>query len=77
MVVAYIFVITKPGTRSDVSKDSFTKLKGVKDVAEVYGEYDLVVKVQVENMGDLQKFILSLRDIGGVEKTTTMISVKD
>lgn len=77
MVTAYIFVITKPGSRSDISKSSFLSMKGVKDVTEVYGEYDLIIKVTVPKMEDLQTFILDLRKVGGIEKTATMISMKD
>lgn len=77
MVTAYIFIITKTGSRSDVSAASFLKFDGVKDVTEVYGEYDLIVKVVVPSMNDLQKFMLNMRKIKGIEKTATMISIKD
>ncbi len=76
MVIAYIFVITKPGSKEYLSKETILKMKGVKDFAEVYGEYDMVLKVVLPNMDDLQKFILNLRKIKGIEKTVTMIGVK-
>jgi len=75
MVTAYIFIITKPGGRVDVSPEALMKFKEVKDVTEVYGEYDVVIKVQVKEMSDLQKLIKQIREIGGVDKTTTMISI--
>jgi DNA-binding Lrp family transcriptional regulator len=77
MVTAYIFIITKPGSRADISSASFLKMEGVKDVTEVYGEYDIIIKVYVKKMEELQKFILNLRKLGGVDKTSTMISMND
>lgn len=71
MITAYVFVIMKSGIK--VPKDKFLKLEGVKEVAEVYGKYDLIIKVMLSKLTDLQKFILNLRKIKGVEKTITMI----
>lgn len=76
MVKAYVFVVTKPGGRLDISSAEFTKWPEVKDVTQVYGEYDWVIKLEVPKIEDLQKFIIKFRELGGVEKTTTMIAMK-
>jgi DNA-binding Lrp family transcriptional regulator len=76
MVKAYVFVIAKPGSRLDVSAAEFLKWPEVKEAAQVYGEYDMVVKLEVPKIEDLQKFIIKFRELGGVEKTTTMIAMK-
>lgn len=75
MVVAYIFIIAKPGSRLDISSETLMKIEGVKEVTDVYGEYDTVVKVEVPELKDLQTIVKKFREIGGVEKTTTMISM--
>jgi DNA-binding Lrp family transcriptional regulator len=75
MITAYIFIITKPGGRVDISPEALMKFKEVKDVTEVYGEYDIVIKVQVKEMADLQTLIKNIRALGEVEKTTTMIAM--
>lgn len=75
MITAYIFITTKPGGRADLSPEVLKKFKEVKDVTEVYGEYDIIIKVQAKEMADLQTLIKKIREIGGVEKTTTMIAM--
>ena len=76
MVTAYIFVNLKPGSKSDFSRESFSKIKDIKYLDLVYGAYDLVIKVEVKKLKDLQDIIKKLRKISGVEKTVTMISIK-
>ncbi len=74
MVSAYIMVEVESGTENEVAKAIRSKT-GVKDVGVVYGEYDIVLKVEVKSMEDLQNFVLSLRKEKGVRRTTTMIAV--
>jgi DNA-binding Lrp family transcriptional regulator len=74
MVTAYIMVEVESGTENDVAA-SVKKKSGVKDVGIVYGEYDIVLKVEVGTMEDLQNFVLSLRKEKGIRRTTTMIAV--
>jgi DNA-binding Lrp family transcriptional regulator len=75
VVTAYVFIMVKPGARLDVSPETLMKITGVKDVTEVYGENDVIVKVQVPQLKDLQTMIKKLRESGGIEKTTTMIGM--
>jgi len=73
MVTAYILITVKSGTERDVLAE-LKKLEEVKDVAIVYGEYDLIIKVTVPEVGDLNDFLLSkLRPIKNIEKTATLI----
>ena len=53
------------------------KLSKVKGVETVYEEYDMLLKVKVETLNDLDVFIFYvIRRIEGVEQTTTLISMK-
>ena len=76
MVVAYVLLIVKPGEETNVSE----KLKGmkeVKDISVVYGEYDIIAKVEMENMEGLQNFLIKeIRAMDEIERTSTMISLK-
>jgi len=73
MVTAYCLVRVK----SDQIAEAYGKIRAltdVKEVVSVYGEYDLVVKVEAEDFRALDKFVYdSLREIPEVETTTTMI----
>ena len=50
------------------------ELPEVKEVITTYGEYDVIIKVEVKTLNDLDMFVFSkLRTIDGVESTTTLI----
>ena len=75
-VIAYVFLTLKRGGETKVA-ELLNKMSGVKDVSELYGEYDLVAKVEKTSMEDLQKFLTKeLRAITEVDTTSTMIAVK-
>ena len=76
MIEAYVLLRIKPGQDRSV----FGKVKKLKQVIEmdtVYGAYDLLAKVQVETMDDLDSFIFdTIRTIKGVERSTTLITIE-
>ncbi len=75
MINAYILIVVASGAESEV-KSKLENASEVKDISIVYGEYDLIVKVEVSEMNDLQKFIITnIRGIKEVERTSTMICV--
>lgn len=76
MIEAYVLLRVKPGMDRLVFQ-AVKKLKQVTDMETVYGEYDLLMKIQVETMDDLDAFIFdSIRTIKGVERTTTLITIE-
>lgn len=75
MITAYILMVTQSGTEGKVLK-KLKKAKEVKDITIVYGEYDIIMKVEVKEMEDLQRFIIkNIRAIKDVERTSTMIGL--
>lgn len=76
MITAYALLRVKPGMDKDVFLDA-KKLPQVKEAVVVYGEYDLLVKIEVPSMEDLDTFIFdTIRMISGVESSTTLIKIK-
>jgi DNA-binding Lrp family transcriptional regulator len=76
MVTAYVLLRVKPGMDRSVLQ-SVKKLAEIKDFETVYGEYDLLIKIEVKIMEDLDGFIFdNIRMIRGVEGTTTLIGIK-
>ncbi|MDH5448611.1 MAG: Lrp/AsnC ligand binding domain-containing protein [Candidatus Bathyarchaeota archaeon] len=76
MIEAYVLLRVKPGMDRSVFQ-TVKKLKQVKDMETVYGEYDLLMKIQVKTMDDLDAFIFdAVRAIQGVERTTTLITIE-
>ena len=76
MVESYTLARVQPSK----DYDDYKKIKELKEVEEVittYGEYDVIIKIQVSNLDELDDFVFKkLRTIDGVEATTTLISAK-
>jgi len=70
---AIVLINTDAGGEEEV----FEKLKSMEEVVEayiVYGVYDIVIKVETDNMDKLKNFISnSVRKIPKVRSTLTMI----
>lgn len=76
MIKAYILTMIKPGC-SDKAIQEMRRIEHVEKISVVAGEYDIVVRVQVETLEDLLKVTNKLQMIEGVEKTTTQIIEKE
>ena len=75
MIRAYLLIITKPGSESKIAS-KLMATKEVKDIEVVYGDYDIVIKVEFPNMDKLSEFIKKLRAIKDVKNTSTMIAMQ-
>ena len=77
MVTAYILINTKPGKENEVLEKIKDTGINLMDATVVYGEYDIVLKVSVENIEEVRKVVIDyLRKIEGGERTTTLISAE-
>jgi DNA-binding Lrp family transcriptional regulator len=76
MVEAYILIKVKVGSERKVVE----KLKGlteIKDLNELYGEWDIIAKIEVPKIEDLDALITEkIRDNSDIELTSTMIVAK-
>ena len=76
MVVVYTLARVKPHKDREVY-DKMRSLPPVKEIVTVYGEYDLIAKLELESLEALDHFIFNtIRAIDGVEATMTLISAK-
>lgn len=75
-VLAYVLVTMKGGAEKEV----LTKIASFEEVNEVsmcYGEYDAIVKVVVNELSQLDKFLTDkLRSLPDIYLTTTVIVAK-
>jgi DNA-binding Lrp family transcriptional regulator len=75
-VAAYILVQAEVGASSDVAL-SAKEIDGVVAVDAITGPYDVLVKVEAENMDELGKKIVSdIQKIPGITRTLTCPVVK-
>lgn len=74
MIEVFILIIVKPGNE-DIVYEKLSKLPQVKEVYKVYGEYDVIIRVEVENIKGLDEFHDDvLRRIKEIEMTETLIA---
>jgi anthranilate phosphoribosyltransferase len=74
MVTSYTLARVEPAKDLKVY-DAVKQLPEVKEVITTYGEYDMIIKVEIDSLEDLDDFVFSkLRVIEGVVLTTTLIS---
>ena len=76
MVLAYVLIDTLPGSEESVNK----MLTGMENVVEIYtlfGEYDIIIKVEAKDYPALEKTMLEkIRNIKGILDTKTLMVIK-
>jgi len=75
MVVAFVLCVTDAGMEREVV-NKLEKFEEVDEAYVVYGEYDVIAKVHVDELAMLDKFITEkIRSVKPVQMTSTMISI--
>jgi len=73
MVKAYILVKVQVGSERDVF-NKLKKMKETEDVNELYGEWDIIAKVGVDKLEELDSLISDkIRSVKEIKETSTMI----
>jgi len=77
MVAAYILIISESGAEKHIVEELLDE-DGIEDADLVYGEYDIIAKVNIPDISMLADFILEkIRPINGIKRTSTLIVVAD
>jgi Lrp/AsnC family transcriptional regulator for asnA, asnC and gidA len=72
--ITSIIIIQTESEKHEFVKEELSRLKEVSEVYSVSGEYDILIKVWVKSIEDLNQLINSkIRSIDGVEDLTEMI----
>lgn len=73
MVMAYVLITVGVGKERDVF-DQLNKLENAVEVNELYGEWDILMKLKVDKFEELDKIITeNIRSIEGIKLTSTML----
>ena len=73
-IVAYILLITDSVNTEEI----FKKLKSmaqVKEVHMIYGDYDIIFKVEVKNLAELSNFTMDIRKNFNIKSSSTLITL--
>jgi len=77
MVVSAYTLIRVEHSKLEKLAAKMEKLRFVKEVTRVYGEYDIIVKTETNSIEELTFLIYNeLRKIRGLTATTTMITLR-
>jgi len=71
-VKAYFMAIVKQGTEHDVAK-RLREMEGVTEALVTYGMWDIVVKIEAQNLQKLDALITEMRKIGDIIQTSTLV----
>ena len=76
MSLAWILISCEPGRERDVYLQ-LLDMESLQEVSVVYGEHDLVARIDFENDREMSKMLLNdMRNVSGVQKTETLIAVE-
>ena len=70
---AYILVNTRVGEEHKIAGMIESLGEGVTEVVVTYGQFDIVVRLELENFRQLDKIVTRIREIDGVTATITLI----
>jgi DNA-binding Lrp family transcriptional regulator len=76
MINAYILIMMQPG-KTDKAIKEMKKIDKVAKISIIAGEYDIVVRAQVDSLEELLDVTDKIQLVEGVSKTTTQVIEKE
>ncbi len=71
--MAYLILVVSPGKEYEILR-KLLELEVVSEAHIVYGEFDIVAKLEVNDLSELEKTVMGVRRIPGVERSVTLIA---
>ncbi len=76
MVIAFVLINTVPGKESEVFK-KLSQLENVSEVYTLFGEYDMIVKIETKDYSQLESMVLDkIRTMPSIVDTKTLTGIK-
>ncbi len=72
-ITAYIILVVAVG-RERAILEELKRMEEVKDAKIVYGEYDIIARVETASMGELKSVVKRIRELEGVMRSITLIA---
>ncbi|MBI5227834.1 Lrp/AsnC family transcriptional regulator [Candidatus Micrarchaeota archaeon] len=74
---AYVLVRTKPGADYTSMMNDMTKHDEVEDIGAIAGEFDIIIKIRVGSIKELDQFVFNyLRKFPDITQTQTLIVMR-
>jgi DNA-binding Lrp family transcriptional regulator len=76
-IKAYVLLKVSSGNEREVCK-KIADLNEIVDASIIYGEFDIIAKVSIDKLEDLEEFLSeSIRNISSIMLTSTMIVARE
>ncbi|MCS7097893.1 MAG: Lrp/AsnC ligand binding domain-containing protein [Candidatus Methanomethyliaceae archaeon] len=72
---AYLLGVSQIGKEKEVLEKCM-KIKGVREGTVVFGEFDIILKIEAEDLKELSRKIEEIRKINGFIRTITLIPME-
>ncbi len=76
MALAFVLINTELGREKEVL-GKLRIIPAVRDAYEVYGVYDIILKVEADSRKAFQQAVTAIRRVAGVRSTLTMVVIKE
>ncbi|MEM3439624.1 MAG: Lrp/AsnC ligand binding domain-containing protein [Candidatus Bathyarchaeia archaeon] len=71
--MAYLLIVAEVGREYDIA-NRIRGMEGVTEARIVYGEFDIVARLEVPDLSVLDGIVTRMRGIPGIIKTSTLIA---
>ena len=75
MVIGVTMVNVLPGSERSAFNE-LNRIEGIKDIYHVFGEYDFVVIIEVDDLGNLNSIVDLIRETESVTATQTIVGAE-
>ena len=72
---AYVVATVKRGKEHDAAQ-KIRKTKEVTEVLVTYGLYDIVVRIEAQSLGQLDKIVTDIRQMAEIQQTSTLVGAQ-
>lgn len=74
-MLAFLLLVCEPGTEKELVKD-LQHYKEITEMFVLYGEYDVVGKVEIPDLNRLNELIFEVRQHRNIRMTRTLIAME-
>ena len=75
-VIAFVLLVTDSDRTVHIFKH-LKEMEKVKEVFMIYGDYDLILKIELSNLAELTGFMMELRKKFAIKKSSTLITLAE
>lgn len=72
-ITAYVILVVEAGKEYEVLR-KLLEMNAVSEAHIVYGEYDIIARLEVTDLAELEKTVMYIRRVPGVERSITLIA---